>query len=213
MEQVEIKTIDGISLAGTLFSRNAKKSALLLHTMPGTKEDFETVADELYTMGLNVLAIDFRGHGESEGKNYKEQTDEDIEKYFMDARAALNFLEEKYQHSNFVVAGGSIGANVTLQCLAHDHAIKKGVALSPGLNYHGLKGKEFAEELSKDQEVLFVASQDDDRNKNAVKDLEEIFKAAKSKKQKAIYKTAGHGTHMWDQNPELIDNIVDFLVD
>lgn len=209
MEEIQIQTTDGFHLSGLLWDRGGSKSALLLHAMPATKEAWEELAEELYTKGINVLAIDFRGHGTSEGIPYKDQKPDEVQKYFLDARAALNFLEEKYNHTNFVLAGASIGANIALQCMSHDHAIKKSAVLSAGLDYYGVKAKDFVKELSPEQKVLFVGANDDQGRGEMA---EELFSLASSKKEKLIYEAGGHGTNMWKENEELLDKLVNFLV-
>lgn len=198
-------------LSGTLWDRGGDKSALLLHAMPETKENWEELADELYTKGVNVLAIDFRGHGESEGAPYKDQTSKDIQGYFLDARAGLNFLEEKFQHANFVLAGASIGANIALQAMAHDHAIKKGIVLSPGIDYYGVKAIDFVRELNPNQEVMFVASEDDVRVENNSEMTGDLFAKCSSKKHKKILKHGGHGTSILSNNEDVFFETVDFL--
>lgn len=212
MEEVSIKTIDGVNLAGLLWDRKSKTSVLLLHAMPETKQSWEPLAEELYTKGINVLAIDFRGHGDSDGKDYKKQSDEDIQSYYMDARAALNFLEEKYQHTNFRVAGASIGANIALQMMAGDKTITKCIAMSAGLDYHGVKAKDFVKDLSDGQEVWFIAANDDDSNKQAAKHAETLEDlSAGSSKEVSIFEKGGHGTQILDKNPDLLEELVEYL--
>ncbi len=211
MQNVQIKSIDGINLSGLLWDRGGNKSVLLLHAMPETKESWEELAEELYSRGLNVLAIDFRGHGESEGVEYKKQKPEEIQNYFLDARAGLNYLEEKYQHTNFVLAGASIGANIALHCMAHDHAIKKAVVFSPGKEYYGVKADDFVKDLNPNQEVLFVSAKDDTRVENNSEMTEELYSKCKSKKQKKILEEGGHGTDIMGNNEDLFFEIIDFI--
>lgn len=213
MEHINLKTIDGLNLSALLWDRGGKTSVLLLHMMPATKESWEDFAEELYSKGFNVLALDFRGHGESEGVPYKSQKPEEIQKYFLDARAGLNFLEEKYHHTNFVVAGASIGANIALQVLAHDHAITTGICLSAGLDYYGVKANDFVQELSLEQSVLFVASLDDGRKggSNCGEMANDLYESASCKKQKIIYDTGGHGTNLFVVEPALVSACFEFI--
>lgn len=214
MENITFKTIDGLTLSGLLWDRGSDTSALLLHMMPATKESWESFADELYSQKVNVLAFDFRGHGESEGIAYKKQTDQDIQKYFLDARSALNFLEEKYQHTNFLLAGASIGANISLQLMSQDHAIKKGIIISPGLDYHGVKAIDFVKDLSPSQSVLYLASYDDGASDsdNCGQAAEQLFNLTACKKTKNILKTGGHGTDLFDSHPDLPQVCLNFFL-
>lgn len=213
MEPITLKTNDGVELAALLWNGGAQKSALLLHMMPATKESWEPLADELYTAGFNVLAIDFRGHGESKGVLYQQQTPEEMQKYFIDARAGLSFLEDRYQHNNIVLVGASIGANILLQCMAHDHVLKKGVCLSAGLDYFGVRARDFIAQLTAEQKVLFVGAKDDIRKngQNCGEVVDQLYAFATSQKEKLVYDTGGHGTDMWQVHEALIDKILGFI--
>ena len=210
MEKISISTIDGVNLSALWWDAKSDRSVLLLHMMPATKESWETLGEELLQRGLNVLAIDFRGHGESEGGDYKNFSDEDHAKYFLDARAGLNFLEDSTHSHNIVLAGASIGANIVLQCMSQDPNLLRGVCLSAGVEYHGVRAIDFAPELQASQSVLFVGSQDDGATSQ---DAEELAKSSKASKQVKIYEVGGHGTNLFKTHPELAERVVDFLTE
>ncbi len=213
MQEILIRTTDGITLSGLWGDRKARKSVLLLHMMPATKENWEPLADELYAKGFNVLAIDFRGHGKSSGGDYTTFKDEEHQKYFIDARAALSWLEDTYQSTQIMLVGASIGANISLQCMAHDQLVKRCVCLSAGLDYYGVKSTDFVTQLQPDQSVLFIASHDDVRKSglDCATQAEQLYALATSKKEKSIYPTGGHGTELLETYPELFQTIATFL--
>jgi alpha-beta hydrolase superfamily lysophospholipase len=213
MQPISIYTLDKIKIAALWWDRDAAKSVLLLHMMPATKESYIPLAEELCAKGFNVLAIDFRGHGESGETTAEASPEEDVPKYFMDARAALSWLEDTHKSNAIGLVGASIGANIALQCLKHDHVLKRAVCLSAGLDYYGVKAMDFVTELQPDQAVLFVGSKDDVRKSgiDCATQAEQLYKRATGKKEKIIFDTGGHGTDMWEHHPELIDKIVSFL--
>ncbi|HYF05199.1 MAG TPA: alpha/beta hydrolase, partial [Patescibacteria group bacterium] len=155
--------------------------------------------------------IDFRGHGESEGGDYKKFKNEDHQKYFLDSRAGFNYLEERYGHPNFLVGGASIGANIALQCMAHDVHIKKGLILSAGLDYHGVKALNFVENLTEDQNILFAAAKDDMRTSQAADMAFELYNSTSCERQKVILEYGGHGTEMLDTDADFFAKAADFL--
>lgn len=105
------------------------RAILFLHQMGGRKEDWLELMEKL--PNFTVMAIDLRGHGESDG-NWKAFSDADFESMLQDEQAAEHFLEQNNK-SVYAVVGASIGANLAL----NSHATKV-IALSPGLNYHGI---------------------------------------------------------------------------
>lgn len=70
-EEVSVKSFDGLNLKGYyLIHQNARASILLVHGFHGNGvDDFASIYQFLYELGLNVLVIDQRTHGMSEGKH------------------------------------------------------------------------------------------------------------------------------------------------
>lgn len=215
MQKVSLTTEDGVELAGLWWDVGGPRSALLLHMMPATKESWVPLAEKLAENGLNVLAIDFRGHGESGGGGYRNFSAEEHQKYVLDAESALGFLRGKQPTGEIVLAGASIGANVALKLMnpASGMGISRGVALSPGLDYYGLRAGEFVSKLNSSQSVLFVGSRDDMRGggQDCGAMAEELFSFCTCKKDKIVYETGGHGTDMFSSHPELVHGVNNFL--
>lgn len=69
-EKVEIKSYDGLILRGKfIFNADSKKTIILFHGYHSRGvNDFGCVADFYYGLGYNMLIVDQRAHGESEGK-------------------------------------------------------------------------------------------------------------------------------------------------
>lgn len=66
---VYIKSFDGLRLYGTLLENYSDKIVICVHGFTGSgKKDFASLAQAYYKNGYNVLLVDNRAHGQSEGK-------------------------------------------------------------------------------------------------------------------------------------------------
>lgn len=196
---------------GLLAGRQGKKSVLLLHILPGSRQDWEEFSQMLQKNGYNALAIDERGHGESEAwpgemGSWQEYTQEDYDKAIYDVEAAVDWLKNKIPGTDLAVIGSSIGANLALLYGAKEQP-KIVVALSPGVNYKGVKTEIASRNFR--QNLLIAASRDDNYSFESSERLFEISAAAK--KEFIKYENAGHGTRMFNSEPELKQKILDFL--
>ncbi len=208
---VNFQTKDNIKIVSDFFDAKSKKSIILLHILPGLRSDFSELAEILCSNGYNVLNIDERGHGESEAwpgemGSWQEFTQNDYDKTIYDVEAAAEWMKNKIPETELTVIGGSIGANLSLLYGAKAQP-KVVVALSPGLNYKGVKTEIASRNFRKN--LLLVASKDDSYAFESCERLFEISNAAK--KEFIKYENAGHGTRMFNSEPELKQKILDFL--
>lgn len=213
MQKIAITTEDNIELSALFWDRQALVSVLLLHMMPATKESWIPLAGKLANLGMNVLAIDLRGHGESDGGSYEDFTPEQHYGYFKDQVAAVKFLKDFFPHYEMYMGGASIGANMTIKFMAQHGEVKKGFALSAGLDYYGVRAIDDVPKLRAEQKILLVGSRDDTRKSGSDCGAmaEQLYDAAGGQKDKIIYENGGHGTDMWTAHPELIETIIKFL--
>lgn len=58
----------GLSLAGYFYSQGSEKTVILVHGLTGCYLDRLCDAQVYYDRGYNILSVDCRGHGESDGK-------------------------------------------------------------------------------------------------------------------------------------------------
>ncbi len=190
-----------------------KAFALLLHMMPATKESWKEFATELQGRGIASLAIDERGHGESTEGNtllYKKFTDEEQQKKIFDVRAALDWLAGKgATDENTIVVGGSIGANLTIQILTERPEIKTGVALSPGVDYRGIKTDLLITGLHEGQIVLLVASDDDEHG--SFETIKKLNQLNPDQTEKIELSGLGHATEMFERQPDLIKTVAEWV--
>ena len=217
MEKISFLTSDGIKIIANWSEvGDARGATLLLHMMPATKKSWSNFSQKLNDAGFSTLAIDLRGHGESneDGElDYNDFTDHEHQKYRLDVEAALKFLKVKgVMLDKIDLIGASIGANLVIDFIAKYKEIKKGIMLSPGLDYKGVVTVPAVSKMESSQALYLVATKDDQRSGgSADKMAEQIFEAAKSKKEIKIFETGGHGTTILESHPEFIDELIKWL--
>lgn len=212
---VELIASDGRKIAANLFAASQPKGWLLLtHMMPADKESWNEFASFMQEAGYESLAIDLRGHGESDGgpRGYQSFSDDQHRQSILDLRAGWEFLKSRRAVSGkTVLVGASIGANLSLQLAAENPDFKKLVLLSAGFNYRGIDARELIQKLSKDQAVLLATSRDDGDNADQNNALYDLIPS--EKKKLLIYLQGGHGTNIFgtDEQPNLAEAIKNFL--
>jgi alpha-beta hydrolase superfamily lysophospholipase len=185
---------------------------LLLHMMPATKESWKEFAAKMQKENYASIAIDLRGHGESEGgpEGYKKFSDDDHQKSILDLDAAVDFLKKQgAAPEKIVLIGASIGANLALWYLAEHPEIKVGVLLSAGLDYRGIETEPLVKKLSSGQAVLFLCAKDDVRSGRDNPSMNQrLFEAIPEsvKKEIIVFEKGGHGTDFLNQAEKLIHN-------
>jgi pimeloyl-ACP methyl ester carboxylesterase len=124
-EPLTVKVEGNIQLsANIMFSRlkETKGTIVLLHGIRSNKESFFHTSTYLAQHGYNAVAMDLRGHGESEGTYCTFGVKEKL-----DVSCLIDALEDKGINKNIGIWGQSLGGSVALQAMAHDKRIKYGV--------------------------------------------------------------------------------------
>ena len=211
MERVTFQTQDKVTIVGDLYD-GGSRFAILFHMMPETKESWRDFAEALVQKGYTVLAIDERGHGESTmggALDYRKFSDEEQQAKRFDVEAAFAYMELLgAQEETTVVIGASIGANFALRFLAEHPKSPVAIALSPGLDYRGVKTKDAVEHLSLSQKAIVVASTDDPES---YKDTQVLVSSRPSQVTGVFLEKSGHGTQMFLKQPMLIDQLLTYL--
>jgi pimeloyl-ACP methyl ester carboxylesterase len=138
IDRVEIE-VGKRKVIGNLFVHNGKRESvvILLHGFLSSKEDMFSVAEALQKAGIDSLAIDYNGHGESEGEfsNYTVSAAVD------DCKAAIEYaLSNGY--SSVGIFGFSIGGFVALNVAKSiPRKIKALVLGSPVSDFTALFGR------------------------------------------------------------------------
>lgn len=200
--KVSFKTSDNVNIVGNFYDAKSDKNVILLHMFSRNKESWQDFPKELQRNGFNVLAIDLRGHGESD-LDYNKFSDKDFDDIEKDVQAASDFMSSKNNGKLYII-GASIGANTALN-YAYTHDLYKIVLLSPGLNFKGIKTDASGLIIN----VLFVVSKDDAYSLESVNKLSSQLQG-KSSKEIKIYEKAGHGTNMFVEK-DLSSFIIEWL--
>jgi alpha-beta hydrolase superfamily lysophospholipase len=220
MEKISLTTKDNKSISGNFFpAENARGWVIYLHMMPSTKESWNKLAERLASDGYAGLAIDLRGHGESEGgpEGYKYFSDAEHQASINDVEAACDFLVKSgAQIGRIHLIGASIGANLAIEFLAKHEEIPSAVLLSAGTNYRGISALRAAEKLKSGQKVLFLTSRDDlgaDGSNPKQNEMVINFLPGGVKSEKVVYNAAGHGTNIFQtkEDPDPEELIVSFI--
>ena len=103
-EGVSLRTKDGGLINGDLYGMG-NRGVVLAHGGRFNKESWQKQAQELAKAGFRVLAIDFRGYGNSRGPG---QGDIFTAPLHLDVLAAVHYLRDKGAKSVFAI-GGSLG--------------------------------------------------------------------------------------------------------
>ncbi len=219
MEKVFFKTSDNKQITADYFRVDKSKYPepngwlVLTHMMPATKESWNALAKIFQDLGYESLAVDLRGHGESEEgpDGFLNFPDSEHQKSIYDLEAAIEFLRAKGGKAGKIsFIGASIGANLSLQYISEHQEFETAVLLSPGFNYRGIKTESMAKKLKSGQKVFFISSVDDGVNSVEVNQL---FSEAPQdvKKEIKIYEFGGHGTDILKNQPELEALIINFI--
>lgn len=211
-EHVTLTTADGITLSALSWQQSSPTTIVLLHMMPAAKESWLPLVGELLKLPVNIITPDFRGHGQSGGGNYVDFTNEQHQSYMLDVNAVVAYATAQGSEK-FLFAGASIGANCVVKYMAEHPAVERGVLLSAGLDYYGVKAEDDIARLTENQSLLIAASEDDTRRSgsNCAAMAKELAERTTAPTELLVYETGGHGTDMFAAHPELITTISDFL--
>ena len=210
-----LTTKDGVKIAANLYgAENSLGWLVLIHMMPTTKESYKDLAQELQNSGYESIAIDLRGHGESDAgpDGFTKFSDTEHQKSILDLEAAVDYLvkNRKVTPEKISFVGASIGANLALQYIIGHSEFGTAILLSAGLNYRGIKTEPLVKNLKAGQKIFFVSAKDDGDNVNENQKLYELASKGVVRKIQ-IYDSGGHGTDILENQPGLISLIIDFV--
>jgi alpha-beta hydrolase superfamily lysophospholipase len=214
-ERITFETSDRVAIVGDWSLPNAaKRAVLLLHMMPATRVSWLPLSRALNEAGFATLAIDLRGHGESVAQgdkklNYQNFSDAQHQASRLDVDAAVNFLKSKgFGEENISFVGASIGANLSLDALYRYKGATRAVLLSPGLDYRGVKTDSAMRQLGALQKVWIVAAEGDSYSAESALALQKLQKEIATV---TIFHGSAHGTNLFEPEPTLIPQMVQFL--
>ncbi len=204
VQTVTLSGAGALQLAATLFlpAERPAPGVLLLHMFGRQRSDWDPLAGRLQESGYAVLTIDLRGHGETEGALDWTLAQEDV-------LHAYQWLagHEAIQAERTAVIGASIGANLALVLGAAAPEIDALIALSPGLDYFGVRTQPSVETAA-GRPMLLVAAENDTFAADSVRNLTPL--AGESAEQ-VLFSGGSHGTQLLEAEPELVDRLLQFL--
>ncbi|MBI4120499.1 MAG: alpha/beta hydrolase [Parcubacteria group bacterium] len=218
-EKILFQTQDGVKIAADYYAvPSAVKAVVLLHMMPAAKESWRGFAQELNQNNISALAIDLRGHGQSQGgpDSYKNFSDSQHQASINDVEATVEFLKNKgFYEPNIFLAGASIGANLALRYLAQHSQTKAAILLSPGYDYRGVITQPSAKSLPASQAVYYAAATEDMRGSGntAAEMARGLYELTppEVKKELKIFEGGEHGTDILTAHPEFAAELVSWL--
>jgi len=114
-QEIEIPVSKDIDLHGLYHQEQGAQGAILyLHGNRGNARWCQRQAEVFAGYDHDVLLIDYRGYGKSDG-----EIDSGSQLY-QDVQKAYDFLKSKYDESNIIVAGYSLGTGMASYLAAHN---------------------------------------------------------------------------------------------
>ena len=196
-QPVSLKGADGVALKATYYAASQPGPGILLfHACNRDRSSWKTLATQAAGRGYHVLALDFRGFGESGGdrfERFQEQQPIIDAKWPVDVDAAFAWLTTQagVDKSRIAAAGASCGVNQSVQLARRHPEVRTVVLLSGGVNPNGREYLRSTPAIS----VFSAASEDDG---DAIATMRWISGWSRNTANKRLeYKAAGHGTDMF----------------
>ena len=237
-EDIEITSKDGLKLKGEYFNYGYDKACLILAGRAETVLYCYYFADLFQKAGCNVIVVDPRACGLSEGK-YTTAGIREGE----DAGLWIDYIHEKYGIEKFYIHGICVGSSEAIYVAANRPPYLKGiilegpysafykvllmrtknhgkptfpVCLQMAILYKKLAGVNVfkhkpIEEIRKvEVPALFLCGKEDKSNSPA--DFTKIYDACASSKKKFVWFEHGAHSHLRIVNPEKYDSeVIDFI--
>lgn len=231
---VDLKSVDGTILKGTYFAAGKPgPGVLLFHQSNRTRKSWDELATQLAAVGINVLTVDSRAHGESGGKYDNEANRAAYWKTLWpsDLDTAFEYLSSQAGVNREAIGAGGAG-NLGVQSAIetarrHPTRVKSLVLLSGETVRSGMEFLHQASQLPQ----LYVMD-DNDEYPPTQEEMKMLYITASSPIKKLVhysqaedapwlwYETfldsgkvpanGGHGTDMFKPHPELPGIIVEW---
>ncbi len=211
-DQVAVGLIpdDGTYIAARYYASPGKvepRGVILLHMFSSNQNAWNNLAAELQDRNFEVITLDFRGHGESDGEE-DGLTEADYLAMVDDAAEAVEYLRDIDTDMDIAVIGAGLGGNVGMQLADRDETIAAVVLVSPQHNYRGVKITKLNRAFTRP--VYFTVSRFDAVSLAAT---ETLFQDSptEAKALRIAEEAKGRGTKLLNNTPKLRAAIIDWL--
>jgi len=204
---VEIDADDGSSLYGDYYaSRNGVGPAvILLHELYTDRASWGWMLEPLLANGYHVLSVDLRGWGDSRVPANWRRAQTDTVTWF-----EWLYNQPAVLDNQIFAVGSSMGANLAMVGCANAELCAGVVALSPGLNYFGVRA---SDALVSGRQMLVVYADRDSIPRRDVPRMETLLEEAELTDLFTflVYEGRAHGILLFDDNEDLIPQIIAWM--
>ena len=199
-EAVTFTAPDGYRLHADLYGKG-DRAVVLAHGGRFTKESWRKQAEILADAGFRVLAIDFRGYGQSVPGSRSEDW-----KHYPDVLAAVRYLHNTAAKSVSVV-GASMGGDA-----AGDAAAESNPGEIDRIVFLGSEGGDSPERL-KGRKLFIVTRDDQSGDGPRLPGITEHYRKAPDPKKLVVLEGSAHAQFIFDsdQGPRLLQELLRFL--
>ena len=213
-ERVTFQTSDGQSIVGT-WSQGAKDAptVICLPMYRNVRASYNPLVAPLILKGINVLAIDLRGHGESASEladSVKKRDAKVFNAMHLDVAAAVDFLEKEKgcDRTRIGLIGASVGCSVAIDYTRRKPGdVRAVVLLTPGSKYLGVDSLAHLKEWPGARIFTFVSSEEK-KTSQGVMDALDPFDGS----NRMVVPGKGiHGTRMFGKVNQIEELIANFF--
>jgi dienelactone hydrolase len=215
--EVQFPTQDHLVVHGTLYpgAEPTAGAVVLVHQLGSARGEWAAVVEALREApALTVLAIDLRGHGESnvdaEGHalNYGDFDTEAWSATQSDVTAAVDYLRSSdapVHPGRIALVGASIGATAVVRAAAEDRSLDVIATLSPGRAYRGVDSILVAVHMGERSFLGLAAREETD----SVETAEALARITGGRTE--LIDGHAHGVAMLSESTELVGILSRFL--
>lgn len=218
--EVTFAAADGLVVHATVggASGGSRPVVVLAHQLCSDRSEWSSAQHDWVAAfgqrGVTTLAIDLRGHGRS--KVFPDGSIKDLcggggndalyAGMVSDVKAAVDYARTTLNAKSVAVIGASIGSNSSLVAFADDAQLAMLVALSPGLDYLGVKTDGAVGRIGS-RPALLEAADDDSYSASSVRQLKQLNGAITTQ----VFPTGGHANQLFVTHPEELTRIADLV--